>query len=349
THFANVARDGYRSEAKPPLSVAFFPGHPLAARAVTWATGWPVTASLLVAANVALVAALALLSAYLRTRAATDPPGARATTLLLFGLWPAGFFFRMGYSESLLAALVALVMLGTARRWPAWVLAAAAGAATGVRAVGVAASAAVFVHVLLDPTRGPIGRRVLTAVAVAPLAGWGQLAFAAYQYAEFGTPFAVADAHRHWFHYTPEPGDLGPKWVRLLLAEPIWNAYVPDSPRYWADIDQHGNPFLGLAFWNPLLFVGAAVAVGGGWYRRHLTAPEGVLGLGLLLVPYLSRADEMSMVSHARFAAVVLPAHVILGRALAGARGAVRWGTFAAMATLLALWTALFALAWPLF
>ena len=26
---------------------------------------------------------------------------------------------------------------------------------------------------------------------------------------------------------TPEPGDLGPKWVRLLLLEPVWNAYVP--------------------------------------------------------------------------------------------------------------------------
>lgn len=348
-HFWYIARGGYTSEAGTQPPVAFFPGYPLLARAVSSATGCSARLALVITANGALVAALALLSAYLRTRETADPPGTRITTLLLIGLWPVGFYFRMGYSESVFLALLALLMFGMAQRWPVWVLAAVAGVATGVRAVGVAAGAAVFVHVLSDATRGSRLRRVLTATAVAPLACWGLLAFMGYQYAAFGTPLAFAQAQQHWLHYTPEPGDLGPKWLRLLLAEPVWNAYIPGSPRYWADIDRHGNPFLGLAFWNPLLFAGAVAAVGAGWFRGWRTHAESTLGLCLLLVPYLSRADEMSMVSQGRFAAVVVPASVVVGRLLARLPAAGRWAVFAILAGLMGLWAALFTLAWPLF
>jgi len=347
-HFNHIVREGYRSEDPEQPAVAFFPGYPLIVRFLVCVTDWPVPYTLVMTANASFLAALVLLSAYLRLRMPGDSK-TRFTTLLLVGFFPFGFFFRMGYSESLFFALIVLLLLGVAKKWPLWVLAVIAGAATGVRAVGIATSFAGLVHVLADRERGSPIRRLTTAGAIAPLAVWGLLAFMAYQWLEFGTPLGFVEAHSHWIHYRPSPGDLGPKWVRLLLAEPIWNAYRPCSPRYWMSIDQCGVPFLGLAFWNPMVFVSGVIAVCLGWHRKWLTPTEGVLGLGLLLIPYVSRADEMSMVSQSRFATVVVPGYVVFGRLLARTPALARLSTFAIMAVLLGVWTSLFARTWPLF
>jgi hypothetical protein len=348
-HYWNITTRGYWVSAEGQSPVAFFPGYPLAARLVAWATGTGAKLGLVATSNLALVAALALLSAYLRAKDPAGPPGTRLATVALVGVWPVGLYFRMAYSESLFLLLVTLVMLGMVRRWPVWVLAALAGAATGVRAVGVAASAAVAAHVLWDSARGPLRARLATAALLAPLACWGLLAFMAFQYVTFGTPLAFAEAQRHWVHYTPAPGDLAPKWARLALAEPLWNVYAPDSARHWTLVDRHGNPLLGLAFWNPILFALALAAVGLGWRRGWLNGPEAVLGLGLLVIPYVSRADEWSMLSQARFASVALPAFVVLGRLVARLPAAARWALFAALSAVLGLWTALFATARPMF
>lgn len=348
-HYFSVLNDGYEFRPGYPCNIAFAPGYPLAAGLVARLTGCRPNVALVVTANLAFVAALALLSAYLRARAPDEPAPSRVATLAAVGLWPAGFYFRMAYSEGLFLAVLALLLLGLARRWPAWVLALVAGAATGVRPVGVAAGAAVVVYVLADPARGSVRRRLLTAAVVGPLCCWGLLAFMGYQYARFGTPTAFATAHAAWLFYVPGPDDLGPKWVRLALAEPLWNVYVPDSPRYWARIDSHGRAILGTAFWNPVFFVLAVAAVVFGRARGWLTGPETVLGLGLLAIPYLTRADEMSMLSHARFTSVVVPAFVVAGRLLGRAPAPVAWAAFVILAPVLTMWTAMFGATWLLF
>ena len=349
THYWNIIDHGYWVSNDDQSPIAFFPGYPILAALVAWATGSGAKLALVATSNLALVAALALLSAYLRARYPDEPAATRIASVALVGFWPVGFYFRMAYSESLFLAMMVLLLLGLTRRWPVWVLALLAGAATGVRAVGVAASAAVMVHVLWDGSRGPLRARLALAAVLAPLTCWGLLAFVAFQYFAFGNPLAFAEAQRHWRHYTPAPGDLGPKWLRLALAEPIWNVYVPGSMRNWTLVDRHGNPALGLAFWNPIVFVLSAAAVAFGWLRGWLTHAEAALGAGLLLVPYLSRADEMSMVSQARFASVAVPAFVVFGRLLGRLPPAARWAAFALMAAAMALWTALFAAARPMF
>jgi hypothetical protein len=348
SHYEDIVRNGYALDPNKGSNVAFFPGYPLAAALVGRLTGCDAKVALVVIANVALAAAFVLLSAYLRARYPGDPPATRLTVLAVIGLWPAGFFFRIAYSESLFLLALAVLLLGLARRWPVGVLALVAGVATGIRGVGVAASAAVVVNVLADSARGPLRRRVLTAAVVAPLACWGLLGFMAYQYERFGTPTAFIETQRHWELHMPAPDEPRDKWARLVLVEPVWNAYVPGSSRHWILHDSHRVPVLGIAFWDPLLFVVALVAVGVGWYRGWLTHAEAALGLGLLLVPYVTRADELSMGSHARFAAVVVPAYVVLGRALSRLPTFISWAVFATLAPVLALWTALFAASWPL-
>src|SRR5207249_12197951 len=117
-HYMDILGNGYRFDPGQPSNVAFLPGYPLTARLVARATGCRPPTALVVTSNVAFAAALVLISAYLRTRF----PGEhreRHATLALVGLWPVGFFFRVGYSESLLLVTLALLLLGLARRWPA--------------------------------------------------------------------------------------------------------------------------------------------------------------------------------------------------------------------------------------
>lgn len=348
TYFRDIVDHGYRTDSAGRPTVAFFPGYPLAAGAVAAVTGLGTEAALVLTANVAFALALGLLSAYIRARFPDQPAAFRWATLFALGFWPAGVVFRMAYSESLFLALLAVLLLGMARRWPAVVLAAVAGAATGVRAVGVAASAAVLAHILLDPARGTARRRLLTAAALAPLTAWGLIGYMGYQADRFGDPLAFARAQDHWRAFYPDRPGLLPKLGRLAAGEPLWSTYVPGSARDWRPFDGLGLGPVGPAFWNPLLFTGAAVAVLVAGRRGWAGGPEAVLGFGLLAVPYLTRADEMSMNSHARFAALVVPVYVVLGRFVA-ARPAVGWGLFGVFGTVLAVWTAGFCAGRPMF
>jgi hypothetical protein len=347
-HFQSIVQNGHSYEAVKGNTVAFFPGYPLTARGVSQLTGWSTKLALVATSNVAFAVTLILLSAYLRLRDPDEPLASRLTVLALIGLWPVSYFYRMAYSESLFLVTLALLLLGFARRWPVVVLAFVAGAATGIRSVGLGATAAVVVYVLSDPERGPIRKRLVTAAALVPVGCWGMLAFMAYQYARFDTPIAFIVVQQHWAFHTPQPGDIPTKFLRLALAEPLWNAYVPGSSRHWVRFDQHGVPMIGIMFWNPIFFAITAAAVAFGWYRGWLTRPEAALGFLLLFIPYVTRADEMSMGSHARFAAVAIPAYVVLGRVLGRLPPFVTWVVFAAFATVLALWSALFAAQWPL-
>lgn len=348
TYYRDILRHGYWYDPAIPSGVAFFPGLPVVAGGLMKVTGLGVEAALLLTANAAFATALGLLAAYLRVRFPDQPAAFRWATLAALGFWPAGVIFRMAYSESLLLAFAALLLLGMDRRWPAVVLAVIAGAATGTRAVGVAAAAAVLAHVVFDPARGSIRRRLLTAAALAPLTCWGLLGYMLYQYDRYGNPLAFAQAHTHWRVYYPDrPGTL-PKLGRLAVGEPLVTVYVPGSARDWRQFDAHRSAVLGPAFWNPVFFAGAMVATAVAWRRGWLTRPEAVLGFGLLLIPYLTRGDELSMACQARFAAVAVPVYVVLGR-LVAARPAAGWAAFGPMGAVLALWTAGFCAGRPLF
>ena len=105
---------------------------------------------------------------------------------------------------------------------------------------------------------------------------------------------------------------------------------------------------LGSAFWNPILFAFAGLSVVVGRFKRWITRDETILAAGLLLIPYVTRADEQSMLSHARFAAVVLPMYVVMGEMLVRVPLVVRIVIFGVLAAGLGLWASLFAADAPL-
>jgi hypothetical protein len=336
-HYFAIAETGYQYDPTQASNVAFFPAYPLLGKAIATLMGCAARTALWIVSQISLVAAFTFFAAFLRTK----PGVPRWPTLFALALWPPGVCFHVGYSESLLLAVLALLMLGFAKNWPPIALAIIAGATTGIRAVGVAASIAVIVHISMN-------RNWKQSVMLAPLAAWGLIAFIIYQAVQFGEPLAFMQTQRHWSAYVPENSGAFNKSLRLMILEPIWGSFAPSSTRNWTKFNGDDNPLLGSAFWNPILFLLAGLLVLLGWFKRWLSHEETILGTGLLAIPYVTRADEQSMLSHARFAAVVLPMYIVMGELLARLPLIARLLIFGALATGLGLWALLFAADAPL-
>jgi len=340
-HQLEIISSGYSYDPFQRSVVAFFPAYPLLARQVALILGLTWEEGALVAANVFLVGAFVFLARWTRLRWPDATSDQRFFVLALFGLWPMGLFFRMPYAESLFLLISLGLLIGMAQRWPLAILAVLAGLLTAVRPVGLAATAAFVWHIVEQP--GPrIWLRFVKAALWAPMACWGLFAYMLYQQLAFGNPLAFAQTQDHWTMAVPEVVDWRGKAVALVTLEPIINAYNSESMRYWHVFHGREHAFLSVMFWNPIFFIIAGLLVAWGQWKGYLTAPEVVFGLSLLAIPYLTRAYEMSMASHGRFAAIVIPAFLVLGRVFANANAAGRAAVCIVLTTLLILFTSLF-------
>ena len=110
---------------------------------------------------------------------------------------------------------------------------------------------------------------------------------------------------------------IGEKLLALASWEPIWSVYLPGTGGYWRGFGDQSLPIFNLQFMNPIYFVGTAALVGIGAWKRWLTCYEILMSVPLLAIPYVTRAYDNAMLSHARFAAVVFPAYIVAGHLLA--------------------------------
>ncbi len=184
--------------------------------------------------------------------------------------------------------------------------------------------------------------RLAGGALLTPLACWGLLAYMLYQYLAFGTPWAFAKTQEHWSYGVPADQTWQAKACSLLSLEPIWGVYNPKSSRFWEKAPIPGDAIFNTMFWNPILFVIAAALVTVGAWKSWLSRSEGILAALLLLIPYLTRAYEMSMASHARFAAVVAVNYLVLGRLSAQTGSLLRIAFCGILGTFLALFTSLY-------
>jgi hypothetical protein len=121
--YVAVAQDGYDFDPRAQSYVAFFPVFPLLGRGVMRLTGVEPQVALVLVSNAALAGAFVALLAYARLRMADAPPDAAEFALLALGLYPAGVFFRMAYTESTFLLVAVLAMYALARPWPLWIAA----------------------------------------------------------------------------------------------------------------------------------------------------------------------------------------------------------------------------------
>ncbi len=370
--FARVASAGYTYEDGRTPSLGFFPAYPILGRVIMGLTGMSANVALLIASNALMLGTLIVFKGYLSSRVERRDVGVFA--LACVALFPTTFFFRMAYSDGMLLFLMVLSMYGMRERWPVVVIALVIGLATATRAVGIALVAPFVLYLLqigamrnrADDAFGggreeqarrrriAIGDgaldgnelvippdRIVSRILLVAVACWGLAAYMGYQYYTYGDPLAFTKAEAAWHDRLP-PGDAVEYAADLLTMEPVRAVYARDCPCYWDLRGPHHTAGLNLQFANPIYFCGMAILVGVGGYKGWLSRPEWVLSAVLLGIPYVSNAYRMCMTSHARFAAVVFPAYIVMGQLLARLPRIFAIGVLACFAILLGTYTAMF-------
>jgi hypothetical protein len=341
-HYRTIAARGYSYDPDRASDVAFFPLYPLTARCVASVLGSSADVGLILVAHASLAASFVLLHAFARCFSGSQGVSHAATWA--FGVLPNGVFLRMSYSESLFILLQLLFLrsvmnanLGRAAVW--------AALASATRPVGVAFLPALIVAIVQTPAS--VATRWRRFLVLTPISLAGLLVYMTYQAFELGDPLAFAKTQTHWRAHLDVP--WWEKLAALTFGEPVWNAYVPESVRYWRRLEVHGNALFSMIAINPLALCAFAGLIAWGAWRRWLTAGQIVLSATLLAIPYFTRGYDHSMLSTARFVSVVVPAYLVFGQIVIRLPPVLRLGLLSLSAAMLAAWTALFAAGYPFF
>ncbi|MBI1901444.1 MAG: hypothetical protein HYS13_10085 [Planctomycetia bacterium] len=357
--YCDIAAFGYAPPARSGAlsNLAFFPAFPVLGRALALCLWLPAEAALVIVAHLCCWGAVVAGGAYARARC-PDSADAPSLTAMALALLPTTFFFRMAYSESMFAVLTGTILLGFHRRWPTVVLALLVGLATATRFVGLALVPPLLLYCWHSGRRSEIAgcslhsagearRRVAACLAgfvlYASIACWGLLAFSAFQWIRFGDPLIFAKVQYDWGTLGEEPAPLIRRIVATATLEPIWGTYVPSNPAYWARFEPHGNPLFSLQFANPIYFVGTVLLIVFGWRKGLLNRYELLTAAGLLLIPYVTKSYDNAMAGFGRFAAVVVPAYLVMGWLLARMPPVVRYSLLGVAGFFLGIYSAMFA------
>ena len=246
---------------------------------------------------------------------------------------------RMVYSESLFLFLSVLAFVAIQRHWPAVYVAFLAGLATATRSVGVALSAAVLWQIWKTSASWKTALARLSYMA--PMAVWGIVAFAVFQWWAFGEPFAFVKTQQHWRFGPSVP--LGEQILSFLSWEPVWSAYLPLLPGQWDGYEKGVPLALSYHFANPTLFLLVCAMVCVGAWRKWLSGTEVIFAVGLLAIPYLALGLGCCMACQGRYVSVVFPAYLVMGRLLARTPLTLSVGVLAISALYLTIFTAMFA------
>jgi len=331
--YEKIVQGGYEYSAEHQSSIPFFPMYPTVSLLMGRCTGLSAGTTLLLVSNSAFVLGCLALSGYLVGR---GPSG--VYSVLALGLAPTTFYFRMAYSESLFLVLAVAAFCAMQRNRSAWVVAILCGAATATRAVGVALLPPFFVY--LYETNDSWRGRIVHALIYLPLACWGLLAFMAFQWVCFGTPFAFAHAQAPYDMRPWTPGSTA--LLSVATLEPLWGVYDPSRPGFWAHFAPKCFPLFNLFFMNPLFFVGSILLVSLGVWRRWLTAKELLFSASVLLVPYLTHSYPKCGASLGRYVVICFPIYIVLGRLLSAMGPNAAALTLSLSACLLCIYSALF-------
>jgi len=354
--FRRVVEEGYSYERDRPSGLGLFPVYPLLARALAVGTGLKTIPALLLVSNLSLLGAFIMLPAYLRLRSTGDAKRDGGWSLPALGLFPAGCFFHMCYSESTFLLLAILTMFALeafraahaeARAAPTWLLPSAVfltGMATATRPVGVALLAPLALTVW--QMEATMAARVRCAAICLPLGCWGLFGFMAFQFTRWDDALAFVHAQMFW-RWGPSPA-WGEKFASLATLGPFRATYNESAATYWAKIDFNGTPWLSLAFADPIYFLLALAALVYGSRKRWLTPGEIALTTVMLLIPYVAKGEESGTLSMGRYVAVAFPLYIVAAKVAARGPRAVVAALMALSGGLLAAYTARFAAGYPI-
>lgn len=211
SYFAAIARYGYFDEVHPPaIWQAFFPGYPMAMRAVSGALTFEVSEGRLQVAGAFISAVCSMIAAIVIFRLAENLGDARAGTcavlMLMLMLWPSATFLTAAYSESLYLALaVGAWWNGQRGRW--WWAGLLCAGASFTRINGLFLVAGLLVMLIVRIARRQEPFRVHKVLAVG-LGSAGTAVYLGYLWVVTGDPRAWQNAQREgWARETIWPWD----------------------------------------------------------------------------------------------------------------------------------------------
>jgi hypothetical protein len=327
-HYLQIASLGYQYDPNAASTVAFFPAYPLTISMLCH-FGLDLSWSSIVASNLFCIAYLYVLYRYAEVCATQASLNSQeeldrfpVAVMLTAALIPTSFFLRVGYSEALFSLALAIFLLAIrvdANRWLVIIL---AGAITAVRPVGIAVVPAALLYFWRTmPWELPVRHRVWLTLNAAWVSAFGLIAFMVFQLAAFGEALAFASTQEHWLMH-PNPSGLD-KLLSLTSLEPFWGTYLRGNAYDWTRLSRGSHPLMSLQFANPLVFASAMIFIVIGTSKRWLTGYEIIVSALLLLIPYTTRAYEMTFNSHARFALVVIPVYIVSGHLVVRCHAAV--------------------------
>jgi len=342
-YYKSIVESGYTWKPGTLSNISFFPAYPLLAQPLMFLPGLRAEAALLIVSHLCLFASLVVFSAYL------DIEGEGSAlrnkyALLALAILPTAFFFRIAYSESFFLLTLLLALYGMKRYWHTWIIVLISGLSSGTRPVGVGLLLPLAFYLHNSASSG--WKSVFKYFWLVP-ACWGLAGFMLFQWCEFGNAFAFVESLPRWnFRTSPS---FWEKVLDLCTFEPIGSLIEPGSPYIWFRWAGEWNPIFSLVLANPIYWLGTGILIFLGWCKGWLLRYEILLSIPLLIIPYYFRAYEMSMGSLGRYAGVVFPVYIVIGRLMEKGSTELAISIFCCSAFLLGIYAALFAAGYQFF
>ena len=234
--FLRIAADGYRLNDG---SAAFWPGYPVATRALATVFGGHTLGAALIVSAVFSIAALVLFY-LLGTREFGEPVARRSVLYLAF--FPTAFFLAAPYSESMfLCFSIAALLAARSKHW--WVAALCAALASATRPLGMVLAVPLALEALAEQRGRRRGKVAATASVMGPVAASlsGAAAYLVYWGLRSGNALQPFSSQAQWLRTASWP------WETLSQATNF--AWRFDA--LWHRIDWLLTiPFIGLALWS---------------------------------------------------------------------------------------------------
>jgi hypothetical protein len=281
--YASIMESGYRYPADAS-NAAFYPLYPLVCLAVKWLFGVNQGVALLIVANVAAVAAVCLMTKFVKDELGSD---IALLSVALFSFFPSSLFLSAGYSESLFLASILLSFVAMTKE--KFLFASAMiGASLSTRAVGIVAIPTLLWEIWRN-NRSPLPQMFMRMAICAVVAASGLLFFMAYLGIKCGNPLAFIGAQEAW-----HAGTFSDRFFAAITL----------APSRYSSANMRGVTLLVML---GLFIFFLALKL---WSFSRLRLSICFYALGTLVLPYLTLGITGSM---NRFVLMCFPAFMSLG------------------------------------
>ncbi len=300
--YNRIAEKGYSGEAH------FFPLYPLLGAIVHKISKMNIEYSLLTVSLTASYSFSLVWRNYLERKSGNNALVITLGSALVL-LWPASYFMRANYTESLYLLLAALFLLGMLEQKSVLWLVIICGLLTATRPNGIVCPLVLGIHCLFRTNARPYRHNLSLAVWATLASFWGLGAYMLYLAATYGDPLLWLKDANTWLGRDIIQNPIA-YWSQIISLRPAWG-FLFNGDIYRV----HTYPF---NLQNRVFMLTACAALIIGACKKWITREEFCFCLFTLMVVYYSSAQLWGgMPAIGRYCLALLPAFYVYARLLA--------------------------------